>query len=407
LRTPSELSRLETVAGCPLGGREGSAPQVVRTDLLPVAALACAIERTLDSGPPAVAFSGGRDSSLLLAVAAHVCAREGIEPPLPITLCMPTPVTEADEREWQELVLDHLKIPDWHRIEIGGELDLVGPYARRHLIRDGLLFPANAHSVVPMLEAAGDRCLIVGLGGDELLSPLQWRPVHDLLGRRRQPQPRDLVRLGAGVVPRAVRGLLRPSCAKQLEAMEWLRVDTRRRLERASRRGFEEPVRWDTAVRHVAARRDVLLPFRAMQRLADAGGHRVQAPLLDPGFVGAFARAGGAGGWGGRTATMDSLARDLLPPRVVGRTSKAYFNRVFFGEETRAFAAAWSGRGLDETLIDPEALRREWLSEIPDFRTSMLLQSAWLADRGLASDRNLGSALEPGVDSEAELVHAA
>jgi hypothetical protein len=77
---------------------------------------------------------------------------------------------------------------------------------------------------------------------------------------------------------------------------------------------------------------------------------------------------------------MDALARDLLPPDIVGRSSKAYFNRVFFGDESHAFAAEWSGRGIDETLVDAEALRDEWLSEIPDFRTSMMLQSAWLAD---------------------------
>ena len=383
MRTPSELTRLEAAVGCPLGGRERSAPRVGPTDLMPVAALASAIERTLDGRPPAVAFSGGRDSSLLLAVAALVCKRAGIEPPVAITLCMPTSVDEADEREWQELVLEHLQIPDWHRIPISGELDLVGPYARRHLLRDGLLFPANAHSVVPMLEAAGDRCLIVGLGGDELLTSQQWRPIHDVLGRRRGPQSRDVVRLGAGALPRLMRSVLRPSCAKDLEQMEWLRPEARRRLDPLSRRGFEEPVRWSAAVRHAAARRDVILPFRAQQRLAQASGHRVEAPLLDPGFVGAFARAGGYGGWGGRTATMQALASDLLPADVIGRTSKAYFNRVFFGEETRAFATAWSGRGLDETLVDPEVLRREWLSEIPDFRTSLLLQSAWLADQEL------------------------
>ena len=73
---------------------------------------------------------------------------------------------------------------------------------------------------------------------------------------------------------------------------------------------------------------------------------------------------------------MNALARDLLPADVVGRTSKAYFNRVFFGEESRAFAAEWSGQGLDETLVDADALRGEWLSEIPDFRTALLLQSA-------------------------------
>jgi asparagine synthetase B (glutamine-hydrolysing) len=380
LRTPFELSRLETVVGCALGGREGSVPRVGRTDLSPVAALALAVERTLDGRPPAIAFSGGRDSSLLLAVASLVCRRAGIEPPLPVTLCMPGPVAEADEGEWQKLVLDHLHIRDWHRIQISEELDLIGPYARRHLLSEGLLFPANAHSVLPMLEAAGERCLIVGLGGDELLSPQQWRPVHDLLSRRRGPQRRDLRRLAFGALPRSIRGLLRPTRAEDLAQMKWLRPETRRRLGHVANRGFEEPVRWDAAIRHVAARRDVMLPFRAMQRLAQASGHRVEAPLLDPGFVCAFARAGGHGGWGGRTATMNALARSLLPADVVGRRTKAYFNRVFFGEKSHAFAADWSGRGVDETLVDPDALRREWLLEIPDFRTSLLLQSAWLAD---------------------------
>ena len=32
-------------------------------------------------------------------------------------------------------------------------------------------------------------------------------------------------------------------------------------------------------------------------------------------------------------------------------------------------------------MVDPEALRQEWLSEIPDFRTGLLLQAAWLAER--------------------------
>ena len=386
MRTPPELNALEAVAGSPLGGRARPAPRVARRGHEPLAALASAIRRTLDSGPPAVAFSGGRDSSLLLAVAALVCRRAGLEPPLPITLCMPSPLAEADEHAWQERVLNHLQIPHWHRIPIGGELDLVGPYARRHLLRDGLLFPANAHSVLPMLEAAGRRYLIVGLGGDELLTPQQWRTVHDLFGRRRKPQRRDAVRLAAGGVPRLIRSLARPSCASELADMEWLRPAARRRLDRSVRRGFEEPVLWGAAIRHVAGRRDVVLPVRAMQHLAQAGGHRVEAPLLDPGFVGALARAGGLGGWGSRTAVMEELAGDLLPADVLRRTSKAYFNRVFFGEESRAFAAAWSGRGLDETLVDPEMLRREWLSDVPDIRTALLLQSAWLADRELAID---------------------
>ena len=270
LRIPPELTALEAVAGCPLGGRARSAPRLARRGHEPLAALASAIERTLESGPPAVAFSGGRDSSLLLAVAAHVCRRAGLEPPLPITLCIAGSAPEADEREWQELVLDHLQIPHWHRIPIGGELDLIGPYARRHLLRDGLLFPANAHSIVPLLEAAGQRCLIVGIGGDELLSPQQWRSVHDLLGGRRRPEHRDLVRLAAGVLPRTIRGMTRPASAESFEAMKWLRPATRSRLARAAARGFEEPVLWRAAVRDAAASRGVILPCTAWERLAQA-----------------------------------------------------------------------------------------------------------------------------------------
>jgi asparagine synthase (glutamine-hydrolysing) len=386
LRTPLGLTALEAAVGYPLGGTARPTPRLAPAGDEPLAALTRAIERTLDNGSPAVAFSGGRDSSLLLAVAARICRRAGLEPPLPITLCAPEHLPEADERRWQELVVEHLQIPYWRRIPIQGELDLIGPYARRHLLRDGVLFPANAHSVVPMFEAAGRRCLLVGLGGDVLLSPPQWRSINDLLARRRRPEPRDLARLLACGVPRQVRGLARSISPQRLEELEWLRPAARSGLARSVKTGCEQPVWWRSAVRHLAACRHVVLPLRAQKRLAEVSGHELSAPLLDPGFVGALARAGGRCGWGSRTATMDALARDLLPSELVGRKTKAYFNRVFFGEESRAFAVAWSGGGLDERLVDPEALRREWLSDVPDFRTALLLQSAWLADRerGLA-----------------------
>ena len=379
---PYELTAVETAVGFPFGGRArspGPLAHARRAD--PLEALARAVERTIVGGPPAVAFSGGRDSSLLLAVAARVCRRAGIAPPVPITLCMPSELSESDEHQWQERVLDHLQIRRWHRVPITGELDLVGPYARRHLLRDGLLFPANAHAIVPMLEAAGHRCLISGLGGDELLSAQQWWLVHDLVGRRRGLEQRDLLRVSAAMIPRRMRGLARHSTAADLNELHWLRPSVRSRVSRPLRVGFEEPVRWGSAVRHVGARRDVVLPLLAMERLAGASGHTLCAPFLDQGFIAALARAGGRSGWGTRTAAMNALARDLLPAEVLGRKSKASFNRVFFCEASRAFAAGWSGRGLDETLVDPEALRREWLSEVPDFRASLLLQSAWLADQ--------------------------
>lgn len=393
MRIPCELTAVETAVGFPLGGKARELQRLGHAHPEPLEALSRAIEKTIADGPPAVAFSGGRDSSLLLALAARACRRAGVEPPVPVTLCMPNELSESDEHEWQERVLDHLQIDHWHRVPITGELDFVGPYARRHLLRDGLLFPANAHAVVPMLEAAGERCLVSGLGGDELLSPHQWWSMHDLVGRRRGLQRRDFVRFSAALIPRRVRGLARRCNAADLNELHWLRPAARSRVGGLLRVGFEEPVRWESAVRHVGARRDTVLPLRSMQRLASASGQRVCAPFLDPGFIAAFARAGGWAGWRTRTAAMDMLARDLLPTEVRARKSKASFNRIFFGEETRAFAAAWSGRGLDETLVDPEVLRSEWLSDVPDHRTSLLLQSAWLADRD-----NAERAAERGLD---------
>ena len=79
-----------------------------------------------------------------------------------------------------------------------------------------------------------------------------------------------------------------------------------------------------------------------------------------------------------RTAAMRSLFGDLLPDAILARRSKAYFNRAFMGEETRAFAQRWDGSGLDHDLVDPELLRAEWLSDFPSAISTPLLQAAWL-----------------------------
>lgn len=56
--------------------------------------------------PCLLAFSGGRDSSALLAVAVSVAHREGL--PLPIPLIYPG-VAGTDESSWQYMILDHLR----------------------------------------------------------------------------------------------------------------------------------------------------------------------------------------------------------------------------------------------------------------------------------------------------------
>ena len=47
--------------------------------------------------------------------------------------------------------------------------------------------------------------------------------------------------------------------------------------------------------------------------------------------------------------------------------------------ETRRFAERWTGEGLDLDLVDPEALRAEWLSSAPDVHSLIPIQAAWLA----------------------------
>jgi hypothetical protein len=49
-----------------------------------------------------------------------------------------------------------------------------------------------------------------------------------------------------------------------------------------------------------------------------------------------------------------------------------------FTEHTRSFAREWDGSGVDTALVDPEALRENWLSKVPHLPTMNLLQQAWL-----------------------------
>ena len=118
--------------------------------------------------PPAVvSFSGGRDSSAILAVATDVARRHGLDDPVPAIMRFPdAPAT--DETEWQELVLGHLGIRDPDVIELRDELDALGPTASAILDRRGVRWPGNAYLHEPVLERASGGSLLTGLGGDEL-----------------------------------------------------------------------------------------------------------------------------------------------------------------------------------------------------------------------------------------------
>ena len=83
-RDPDVLSPLEIAAGVPLPEREPRT-RLERTDLAPRAALDQAILSGLQRAPCVVSFSGGRDSSLVLAAAVDAARRHGLPLPVPVT----------------------------------------------------------------------------------------------------------------------------------------------------------------------------------------------------------------------------------------------------------------------------------------------------------------------------------
>jgi asparagine synthase (glutamine-hydrolysing) len=288
---------------------------------------------------------------------------------------------DADERLWQDRAVRHLGAREWVRLEVGDELDLVGPLAAAQLRRHGLRFPANAHSLTPLAELAAGGTLVTGIGGDQLLMGNRWTRVNAVLARRRRPRPRDMRRLALAAMPPPARRRLQRRRDPGPGDLPWLTPHGNRAWRRRVLEARSDPVRFDRVVREAVAGRGLQLTVDTVGAIAREAGAEAAAPLLDLHFVAALCRAGGRRGFGGRSAAMRAIAGGRLPDELLTRSSKAVFNAVFFGEPTRAFAAGWSGGGVDPEIVEAGALRAEWLSETPDFRSALLLQSAWLHDR--------------------------
>jgi asparagine synthetase B (glutamine-hydrolysing) len=371
------MSTLEVAAGTPIGFDPTRERPLVSAE--PMAALEEAVTRAVRRTPCLVSFSGGRDSSLVLAACVRAARAQGAPPPVAAILRYPE-LPETDEGKWQELVLEHLGLGNRLVVEITHELDFVGTNATAQLRRHGVLFPANGHSLVPLLPHAAGGSVLLGLGGDELFNNHRWTNLNEALSRRRRPEPRDLARLAAASLPGRLRGTL--LARKRRRERRWLRPPAARLVRVLERRAADEPLRFDRAVEKSARSRVLAVALESLGRLGRSGGVEVEAPLLDPRFVAALARAGGARGWGDRSATMRAVAGGLLPDELLDRRDKALFNATFFGEATRRFAEEWSGQGVDTSLVDPDALRQTWLEPDPDFRSALLLQLAWLRDHG-------------------------
>ncbi len=201
----SPLSSLELACGLVFGA-DGRPPRLpsLPSGLTLLRALEDAIRPALRRPPCLVSFSGGRDSSAVLAVATALARKEGLPDPIPATnRFLDAPA--SDEAQWQEGVVAHLGLADWLRLEFTDELDAVGPYAQRALHRHGLLWPFNAHFHLPLIEATDGGSMLTGVGGDELFMAARPRRAYTVMTAQDAPRPRDVLTLGLAVAPRSLR----------------------------------------------------------------------------------------------------------------------------------------------------------------------------------------------------------
>jgi asparagine synthase (glutamine-hydrolysing) len=303
----------------------------------------------------------------VLAAATHVARREGLAPPVPLTI-RAREAPAAQESGWQECVVGHLGLDDWVRIEVAEELDAVGPYAREVLARHGLLWPFNVHFHAPMLAQAAGGTLLTGIGGDEL-----WTSSC----ARRMGARRHALRLAPRPVQRVVLARREPI------DFVWLTPAAQRaaRLAGAAEAAREpwsprDRMGWWRSLRYLA------VGTRSLAAVAAGAGAVIEHPLLSPAVWGALAAAAPRAGFARGDAALAMVAGRLLPPELVARRTKATFDELFFSEHARALAADWEGAGVPSELVDVAALRAHWRAEAPDPHSLTLLQAAALASAG-------------------------
>ena len=372
------LTSLELASGMLFGDGPGTASGLPspRPGETAFSALEGACVPALRRGRCFVSFSGGRDSSLVLAAAASAARRHGLPLPIPITNRFPD-VGHTHEHEWQELAVRELGVDEWVRLELTDELDVLGDLATRGLRRHGLLWPFNVHFHAPMFDVARGGTLLTGIGGDEALGSSRWaRPIAVLRGKQR-PEPRDLLRVGLLYAPRAIRrAVIARRCP---EPFPWLTEHAARALvgDWAADRA-REPRSLRARLRRLPDRRAIREGVASLDLLAADAGTSVGHPLLDRAFLGAVAAAGDGAGWQDRSLAMRALFDGVLPTPLLERTSKARFDGVFFGSRSRNFADGWDEDPPDIQVVDRQALTRTWAEPEPDAHSFLLLQAAWL-----------------------------
>lgn len=329
-----------------------------------------------------VSFSGGRDSSTVLALATDEARRSGQPDPVPVTIRV-TGSRSADETEWQELVIRHLGLSDWIRIPVTDELGVLGPVATAVLARHGLLYPSNAYFHDLMAARARNGVLLAGGGGDELLEG-SYAHLHARM--RMGSAPFSLRTAAAIAFSVAARPLHVRVRARGVPRLRWLRPGAQAAFARHLVAPEPPPVRgWAAGVAPLVRLRAMTGLQHGQHLIAAAHDSAIVNPFLDPAVVGAAMRQGGRIGLGGRAAAIRHLTAGLLPEAVVVRQTKASFEDAMWSEPSRGRLR--SGELLDVVAADPgvacfldlDGLRAEWRSPNPHGLTALLAQAAHLA----------------------------
>lgn len=327
--------------------------------------------------PCMVSFSGGRDSSAVLAAAVKLAKREGLPPPIPVTNVFPE-VREADEHQWQQHVVRHLGLTEWVRLQHTGELDLLGPYAQRVLQRHGLVWPFNVHFHLPLLDAARGGSILTGIGGDELFGAAQRERTAVLLAGRLRPQPRDILRVGLALSPHCVQRMV--LAWRRPITLPWLRLRAQRRLRaKLAAWSADAPRELTRRLAWVRSSRYLEVATAALELTANDNDVLLVHPLLSARLWAQVAQAAMPLGFDGRSEGMRQLFGDLLPDDICTRTSKAFFDEAFWTTQTRDYAQSFDGAGVPDEWVDRAALADHWQEDRPLANSFTLLQAAWLA----------------------------
>lgn len=332
--------------------------------------------------PCLIAFSGGRDSSALLAAAVALARREGLPLPVPLTLTYPD-AAETEEAGWQRQVLEHLRLTERVEIVVHDEHDVVGPVAAPLLLRHGLMWPPNVAPTWRMMDRARGGALMTGESGDEVFGVKRITPLTMVIRSRGRVGRNIYVDAAEAIAPARVR---RRVAARDRYRPPWLREEVNALL--AGRFAADVANYSLHAGRHAwqfVTRRGTRRAYDTFRTLGAEIGVQYGHPFQEARFVGAVAAAAGFWGWTGRTTTMRYLFDDVLPRAVLERRTKASFTTAVINTYTREFARHWNGDGVDPDLVDPAVLHEMWLSDRPHAPSTVLLQQAWLAGR--AADR--------------------